>query len=67
MGQRYCLEPAAMTATGVLRHFPLPNLPRFLDTRGLGRRHVETTDIPKATEPSSRAAPSARSEIIRQC
>jgi hypothetical protein len=67
MGQRYRLEPRLTTPIGVPRHLPSRNLARFLDTVDRGRSHVEATDTPKAGEPSSRAAPSACSEIIRQC
>jgi hypothetical protein len=67
MGQRYRLEPRLVTPIGVPRHLPLPDIPRFLDTIGRGRSHVETMGNPKATERSFGADLSGCCEIIRQC
>ena len=67
MGLRYRLEPRLTTPIGFPRALPLRRLLGFRDAADRGLSHVETTGIPKATEASFRAAPSACSEIIRQC
>jgi hypothetical protein len=66
MGQRYRLERCLSTPIGVPRDLPSRSLAWFLDTVNGGRSRGQTTDTPKATEPSFRAALSACFEIIRQ-
>jgi hypothetical protein len=66
MGQRYHLEPAAMTAIGVPWHAPLRGFPRFGDTVDRGCGPVQTMDTRKATELLSRAGPTVGTEIVCQ-
>ena len=66
MGKRYRLEPRLSTPIGVPRDLASRSLVWFHDTVDGGRSRGQTTDTPKATEPSFRATLFACSEIILQ-